>query len=300
MPVLLRNRTDIESTQRGKGVERCGFTAYGYQPLNERLPLVIDADYIRRQPGTLPSLRWVARRALLDTVKPDITGTRTTWDIMKTLAASPITDIGSVQPMRTDANRTTDYVIPLTTNAGHFIDVVVNGAWGVSWRLGADHTLVQAHPSLAVCQPEDTSIEPDMTIIQGKYYLSPTMLKKATRKYMDPEILAQRIRAYLSNLIARNEIKMKSLDISRGIDYFGENRSQALRLETGGQNIPRFGISFELGTGEGIKWVDAFGFSDKDKPHNLDNLSQEGREIGDLIKLFYHPLSFKQKRNTRT
>lgn len=126
MPVLVRN-SNIEDIQRGRGVERCHFSAYGYITPQKPLPETIGANYIRTEPGTLSSLRTIARFALLDRVKPDITNSDTASKIMDTLKRSSISGVGAVNMERTDADRTTNYVVPLNTDKG-IIEIVINAA----------------------------------------------------------------------------------------------------------------------------------------------------------------------------
>jgi len=275
----------------GRGIERCYFIApeYGYDAPKKGLPLVINVDYIRSQLGTMPSLRKVARLALLDTTSPDITNIDQAKNVVNSINKSPIKSVGDMYTEMTDTNRTTNHVIPLKTDKG-VIEVVVNGAWGVSWRLSEDHELANTYPSLMVCQPEDTSFGNDK--MYSKYYLSPEVLEAVTKEHVDPQILAGRIQTYLENLLGTYKIEQEITSTSRGTDYDGEEQSQTFGLCTNPHNntIPYFGISFQLGNKEGIKWIDAFGFSNsQEKLHNLDKLAQEGRDIGDFIRSFYHP-----------
>lgn len=305
MPILVRN-SNIEDVQRGRGVERCYFSAYGYTAPQKPLPETISADYIRTQPGTLPSLRTIARFALLDTVKPDITNSDTASKIMNTLKQSSIMGVGDMNIERTDTDRTTNYIVPLNSDKG-IIEIVINAAWGCSWRLGSDHELASLYPSLTVCQPEDTSrglgeeaVGNKVSWRKPKYYISPETLEATTKEHMNPQILAERIRAYVENLLKTKEIEKEKSSMSRDNDYFGETTTQRFSLQTSysSSKAPYFGISFELGNEEGIKSLNVFGYSNKDKPHYLDTLSQERRDIGGLIQSFYLPSSFENKHKT--
>ena len=216
---------------------------------------------------------------------------------------SSINSVGAVYIEQTDTNRTTNYVIPLTTDKGA-IEIVLNPAWGGTWRLGSDHELASSHPSLTACQPEDTSQGLGEVALGNKYndkqqyYLSPEVLETVTREHMNPQVLAGRIKVYVENLLKIREIEKERSSVSRGSDYFGEEHTQILSLRTSPRSntVPHLGISFELGSKEGIKWIDIFGYPNtEENPHQLDRLAKEGRHIGALLRSFYLPSSFENK-----
>ena len=292
MPVLT-HVSNTKDVRWGQGLESCRFDAWGYKGTDKLypMPLNIDIDYLHSHLGTLPALRRVARLALLDTTKPDITDTQVTRTVMQTLSQSPVKEIGDVYTHRIDQDRTTNYVIPLRTDGGT-IEIVTNAAWGVSWRLGEDHELVKQYPSLAVCQPEDESTE--LWGPNRNNYLSPQVLEEVTGKYVDPDILAQRIRVLLINLYEKKAVDRRESISNYGKDALGdESLSQAYSVETdtyGG--LPKIGISFLLGARKGIKSLHIFGYPCKD-PKTLKPLREEAQAIGRFVRSFYAPSSFQ-------
>lgn len=294
MPVLTQNiNGDTNNPHYGRGVESVGFSAVGYKDTNKLYPIpeVITSDYLQSHPFAIPAFRRVARLALLDTAPPDITDKIHAKNIVNILRLAAISEIGSVNRERTDGDRTTNYVIPLSTNKGP-LEIVVNGAWGVSWRLGKGHSLVIKYPSLAVCQPEDMSLSlgEKKTGIRS-YYIDPKILEAITSESINPEHLAQRIQAYLQKLLKTKEAKYEKSSARQGYGLAGEENVQtfSLKTDTWSRSVPHLGISFELGDNEGIKSLDIYGNTYQERSHNLDTFAKEGAEIGALIRSFYYP-----------
>lgn len=299
MTVLTYNVSQDEKRWVGRGVELLRSSMEPY-PKNG-LPETIDIGWLRANPNMLPLLRRVAKYALLKQDKPDITSNEIAGGIMETLHKSPIKKVGYVDTERTDGDRTTNYVIPLETDEGA-IEIVVNGAWGVSWRLCKDHKLVQQYPSLAMCQPEDTSQKPGERAMGEKqvartHYLLPDVLESITQEQINPRLLAGRIQIYLQKLLLDSEIKYKKSNSDTKNIPMKEDGVQDLSLETDVKSIdttPHFGISLELGNSEGIKSIRFFGYPGKTMDI-VSPLMQEAQELGKLTESFYSPIFHRGK-----
>lgn len=297
MPVLIRNTYgEKRDGHWSRGVESVGFSAWGYKGTDSYnpVPQVIDLKYLQSHPLNIPAFRRVARLALIDSTNPDLKNTQSTRDITQILSGCAINEIGSITEEQTDEGRTTNYIIPLNTTKG-LLQVVVNGAWGVSWRLGKDHFLVKNNRTLEECQPVDISQGlGDQKQGGQSYYLSPDNLEGVTKEQIDPKKLAQRIQEYLQELLKLSitgEVKHQETRASQSSGHRNEENIHIFGLETdtSKKNMPIIGINFELGNNEGIKSLDIFGYTRDGISHPLDALAKEGYDIGELIRSFYHP-----------
>lgn len=250
------------------------------------IPNVIDIDFFKTNKSFLPIFRYMARHTLLVTEKPDITSHASAMKVMKELYKSPITQVEKVQVQPTDGGKTTNYVIPLITDKGT-IEIVVNGAWGVSWRLNKDHELEKSHPTLASCQPEDMSGE---TSEDDKYTLAPNVLEQATVDIINPRGLADRIRNFVTELLANkrtNNIKPESSMRRLPYNYAGETSVMTFGPEIlpdiSGSSIR---LKFDLGYQHGTKSITIDGL-EGNIASDIDGLCVEANEIGSLINQFY-------------
>lgn len=246
------------------------------------IPNVIDIDFFKTNKSFLPIFRYMARHTLLVTEKPDITSHASAMKVMKELYKSPITQVEKVQVQPTDGGKTTNYVIPLITDKGT-IEIVVNGAWGVSWRLNKDHELEKSHPTLASCQPEDEDVE----TVGGadKYHLAPEVLEQATLDEIEPIKLADRIHKFVSELIHNSKkVDGRYTPSMRGLPYSYAGEADVMTfgpeiLPDGGNIFAR--LKFDLGYGHGVKSITIDGSG------GGDSLGKEAEDIGLLIDQFY-------------
>lgn len=296
MPVLPYHTSD---PQMGRGVEVLMLPTLDYvdQPIPQ-LPAEITIDYLRTYPQALPAVREVAKIELLSTAPVDFNGGYLSGsrEVAEILGGDSIQKVGKIYTKLVDNGRTTDYIIPMKTKH-HHLDLVVNGAWGVMWRLGQKDPLSAKHPSLSVSQVEDTSVIPSG--IGVKYgqprYIDPAVLEAATREQLvDPQVLAERIREIITKLMEKKLTTFDISELSAGrsqLNTFAELCEALTFGEKKMWSYPYF--SLFLGS-NGVKTVGMGGESGNRNSQVSEELAQEMAEAGEIIKAFYLPYKKEQ------
>ncbi len=128
-----------ENPDFGSGLERFGFwyipqeVREWYDGIIGSLPQVLTTESLKEAPDlAIALLREIARYPLLEGMR--IADSK---DIVGQISLSGA-KVGEVSSDSFDGGRTTDYMIPITTEQGA-IEIVVNDAWGISWRLDEKH-----------------------------------------------------------------------------------------------------------------------------------------------------------------
>ena len=162
------------------------------------MPQILDfATLAGVSDATLAGIRRLARIPLL---KHGFTPDEVS-DIMHKIVCSDKITIAEITTEPWDDHQTTNSIVPLKTDRGT-IELVVNGAWGVNWRLGQDHMLgngLAGYGNLTQVQRQ----EPYQTgqPSEDKYFVAPEVLEQAANTRENPRSLAHHLKAYLQKLL---------------------------------------------------------------------------------------------------
>ena len=132
--------------------------------------------------------------------------------------------VGDIYNQPWDNNRTKNLVLPLFTNKGT-IEVVVNPAWGVNWRLAENHPLSGTHPQLTMVQNPDLSEPPivDEEKPWGPRYLPVEVLAQVTEERVNPEQLIEETKTFLTELSGEKDFTIDQGGLITGNNTLGEH-----------------------------------------------------------------------------
>ena len=193
-----------------------------------------------------------------------------------------------------DAGTTTDYIIPLATNNG-LLEIVLNPAWGLAWRLSPSQpkndlsyaAAIAQYPQLAKTLPEDNSVP----LVDPRYrkprYLSPRLLSEVTRQRINFETATADIHQLLTDLLVHSETEFSYGGILSGNNLLlPDNGFSYFSIENSQQGA---GIKFWLGKEHGTKFVDIFG-TKTTRSDNFSPLATQAIKINRALKpLHYLP-----------
>ena len=167
------------------GLELFGLTYTGATAVewgrNHHLPSVITAEYLLATGApneAIAVIRTAAHNILVEGLAIDNPDHYTS--LLAEIGVGPLNSEG-VKKIETDAGRTTDNVISIYSGDprdNNLIEVVVNPAWGVQWKLKDHPFFLNYESKLGECQKPDLSEDPLNS--KGKHNL----------KYIDPQELA--------------------------------------------------------------------------------------------------------------
>ena len=203
--------------------------------------------------------------------------------------------VGSSYAESRDAGTTTDYIIPLATDKGA-LEIVLNPAWGLAWRLSPFQqsknnlsfaAAVAQYPQLAKTLPEDNSVP----LVDPRYrkprYLSPRLLSEVTRQRINFETATADIHQLLTDLLVHSETEFSYGGILSGNNLLlPDNGFSYFSIENSQQGA---GIKFWLGKEHGTKFVDIFG-TKTTRSDNFSPLATQAIKINRALKpLHYLP-----------
>lgn len=255
----------------GRGIER--FNLYYVDPsvkewyAKNRFPEIITTDFLKSVP--LKGIALLRDTAFLQ--QADQLRVENSADAMNRLAQMGLGKVGDVFTELNDNNRSTDYIVPIESGSGQ-IQVVVNTAFGIHWRISKDHPLAKEFPNLTITHKPDASEKP--VLQHGNVwrrftpYVGPDTLVEITA-LQNPDLgsLATDIRNFLIEVLALSDRKIQASSISLG--YAEDDKNSALNISQKNHES----IAFLLGNELGIKQFKIF-------QRNLDNpLSQQAAAL---------------------
>jgi len=194
--------------------------------------------------------------------------------VMEEIMPSRLIQVEEIRQEPWDDNRTTNYILPLITDKG-IIEIIVNPAWGISWRLGKDHPILEEHPQLARTQNEDLSQAPKKQDDWRGYpeYVDVEVLAQAAKFH--PEKLIVEIKNFLIALFLIDDLTIKPGGLIAGINHPIEQCFKQIVFESKSQRT-----NFQLGLGNehGSRRVDTFGFK-KPRDHGLTALARKAKSL---------------------
>jgi len=193
-----------------------------------------------------------------------------------------------------DNGGTTDYVTPLKTDKG-ILEIVLNPAWGISWRLSPAQpketpfaAAVTQYPQLAVTLPEDRSQPPkDGDRYQKPRFLSSHLLSEATRERINFKTVTADLNDLLTDLLISQDTEFSSGSINSSNNLLlPDSGFSCFTIANPAQGVE---VGFWLGKEHGTKFVDIHGYQPFKADH-LSPLAQKALTLKKIIKpLHYLP-----------
>lgn len=273
---------DVQINRWGQGFERFGFPTTNpvvrewYRQAN--LPRVITPDDLAGAPaGGIGLIRDIAFMTQAEPLREDMPERA-----MRDLTKFPVIGVGRLFTETEDGNRTTNHIIPLVTDNG-MIQVVVNQAWGVHWRISEDHPIAVDYPALTKTHLPDLSLPPDENTAPNFRYIAPETLAAATEPIVKADAVARDMHSFLEGLFGRSaapSFYTKNAWERVGVDI--ELSSAILSQELGGFRM----LKLLLGNKTGMKSVKVVATGSGNVRTDLDWVRRQTDSLARQIGLF--------------
>ena len=192
-----------------------------------------------------------------------------------------------------DNGGTTDYVTPLKTDKG-ILEIVLNPAWGISWRLSPAQpkespfaAAVTQYPQLAVTLPEDRSQPPkDSDRYREPHFLSPHLLAEITSRYkINFQYLTADLNNLLTDLLVHQDTGFSFGSINSGNNLLlPDNGFGCFSIANPSQGVE---VGFWLGKELGTKFVNIDGYQPS-KANQLPPLAQEAVTLNKILRPLHY------------
>jgi len=211
-------------------------------------------------------------------------------NVIDQLVGNGIGNVGETYIESSDNGRTNSYIIPIESGSGE-VQIVVNPAWGVLWRLSQNHPLVTEVPELSFAYNPDITEAPEtFPPFSGGFYISPEQLAKAT----DPTIVdVKRLVSDIHGLVS--SFLQLPYDIKRvewNLGQEPDEKTSSLSIVPSLYPYSFTGITFHLSKRLGLKRLAIYGYPYSTEDGRSNNKYQEialkAREINLAMNPFHN------------
>ncbi len=278
MPKITLNEANEQTW--GRGLERLRFHDAGQAAREWRsglgLPTILDEGFMSTAPqDAIKIIRSASLYALITGLS-----VKDSSLTMQMVEASKPKKVKKLYKEHADFGKTENVVVPIQCAKGGDLEIVVNPAFGVGWRLCQKHAVAKALPQMKQVRNIDDLIYLEENLTYKDHYIDPGLLARLSPA--DPKQLAERISHLLEQMLAHRETKFSLFYRS------APEESHGLGIEIMKHGMGKIGFTFLLDDKTGLKSVESVGYYDPSKaPEDLNRIGQEAIEIGKIVKSFF-------------